>query len=50
MKPGSTTSGIKSAIVAFAIICGGVTSSMAQVAQVKEALAGAQKPAVEKPE
>ena len=50
MKPGSTTSGIKSAIVAFAIICGGVTSSMAQVAQVKEALAGAPKPAAEKPE
>jgi small-conductance mechanosensitive channel len=50
MKPGSITSGIKSAVVAFAIICAGVTSSMAQVAQVKEALAGAQKPAAEKPE
>lgn len=50
MKPRSTTSGIQTAIVAFAIICAGVASSMAQVAQMKEALAGAQKPATEKPE
>lgn len=50
MKTGFTTSGIKSAFVAFAVICAGATSSVAQVAQVKDALAGVQKPAAEKPE
>ena len=50
MKPRSITSGIKSAVVAFAIIYSGVTSSMAQVAQVKDALTGGQKTATEKPE